>query len=81
MSPQSARNPDLVGGLKAVIEQAKSVQLLQPLTLLLLDVTLAPQNILGVLGIHQIHFQATAQFDARDGEMVEAYGGCFLLFH
>src|SRR5260370_41950602 len=34
LSPQGARNPDLVGGLKAIIQQTKSVQLQQPLTLL-----------------------------------------------
>jgi hypothetical protein len=36
LPPQGARNPDLVGGLKAIIQQAKSAQLQQPLTLLLL---------------------------------------------
>jgi hypothetical protein len=42
--------------LKAVIQQFKGVQLQQPLTLL--HIALAPRQILGVPGIHQIHFQA-----------------------
>src|SRR5215471_16937815 len=56
LPPKTTRHPDFVRRLKTVIQQPKSVQLQQPLTLL--NVALASGHILRMLRIHQIYFQA-----------------------
>src|SRR5215471_12581937 len=56
LPPKTTRHPDFVRRLKTVIQQPKSVQLQQPLTLL--NVALASWHILRMLRIHQIYFQA-----------------------
>jgi hypothetical protein len=55
LTPQRTRNPGLIGRLKAVVQQAESVQFQQPLTFL--NIALAAGYVLGVLGIHQVNFQ------------------------
>ena len=55
LPPQGARHADLVGRLKAVIQQTKSVKLQQPLAFL--DVALASRHVLGVPGVHQKNLQ------------------------
>jgi hypothetical protein len=70
LPPQGARHPDLVGGLKAIIQQTKGMQLQQPLTLL--HIALAPRHVLGVPGIHQIHFQTMLFKNLQHGHPIYA---------
>jgi len=63
LPPQRACHADLIGRLKAVVQQAKCVQLQQPLTFL--DISLAARQVLCVAGVNRKYFIQSTPVDCK----------------
>ena len=72
LAPVGAGDANLGGGMKGIAQEAVSVQLQQPLTLL--HVGLAPGQILRVPGVDEIHVQTARVEDLVEWDPVDAGG-------